>query len=54
MAKNGQPPLDSLEAIQRQNEVNERIMSEIQLMSQEALEFLKKAFENDISLLLIQ
>ena len=49
MAKNSSTPADSIEAIQRQNEVNDRIKSEISLMGIEALDFLKKAFEQDIT-----
>jgi hypothetical protein len=44
----------SQEAIERQNEMNERIVSEIELMSHEAISFLKKSFENDLNLLYLE
>jgi hypothetical protein len=44
----------SQEAIDRQNEMNERIVSEIELMSREAVSFLKKSFENDLNLLYLE
>jgi hypothetical protein len=44
----------SQEAIDRQNEMNERIVSEIELMSREAIAFLKKSFENDLNLLYLE
>ena len=34
--------------------MNERIVSEIELMSREAISFLKKSFENDLNLLYLE
>lgn len=39
--------LDSKEAIDRQNEMNERIVSEIDIMCQEAKQFIQSSFEKD-------
>jgi len=44
----------SQEAMNRQKEMNERIVSEIELMSKEAISFLQKSFENDLNLLYLE
>ena len=41
--------LEGEDAAERQKEMNERIASEIEVMSQEAEEFLVKSFEQDIT-----
>jgi len=41
--------IEGEDAAERQKEMNERIASEIEVMSQEAQEFLVKSFEQEVS-----
>ena len=57
-SKLGQPrqnkDVDAKEQLDRQNVLNERIVQEIEMMSEEALQFLLESFEKDIKNLVLQ